>query len=266
MRFTERKGDAARMAREAATGASPPTCVAACGGDGTIQEVAGALAEARSRVGDGCPSLGLAPAGRCNDFARALGVPREVKAIAEILARGVPKPTDLGVANGRWFCTVATLGIDAEVSGFVDTMRVPLRGTPAYVYGAVRVLMRYRPPELRISGDFGEFERSVFLASTANTSTYGGAIPIVPQASPCDGWMDLCVIDRVSRLRALALIPTVMAGRHSKAKEVRFFRTKQLHIVAGEALPIWADGERLTQTPVTIEVAAAAVLVMLPGL
>ena len=71
-------------------------------------------------------------------------------------------------------------------------------------------------------------------------------------------------IDRVSRRRA-RVDPDGDGGPTLEGQKRFVFRTKQLHIVAGETLLIWADGERLTQTPVTIEVAAAAVLVMLPG-
>ena len=56
------------------------------------------------------------------------------------LLGGEPQFVDLGRANGRYFCTVAALGVDADVSSYVDAMQLPLRGTPAYVVGALRVL------------------------------------------------------------------------------------------------------------------------------
>ena len=262
---TTASGDAERLAHAAvADGAQRPKCIVACGGDGTIQEVASALAEAQSALGDACPALGLAPAGRCNDFARAFGIPTDPTTIADVLLNARAMPTDLGRVNGRYFCTVATAGVDADVSSFVDTMRMPLRGTLAYLYGAIRVLIRHRPYEMKITGDFGVIERTLLLASSANTSSYGGAIRIAPNADLSDGQLDLCVVDRVGRLRAIALIPSLLAGRHGRCPAVHFLRTRRLTIESPQPLEIWADGERIARTPATIEVIPAAIRVLRP--
>ena len=266
IKWTTSAGDGRRLAMQACErDADRPTCVVACGGDGTIQQVAGVLAEQRARIGDDCPSMGLAPAGRCNDFARALGVPRDPQGIADVLVSGTETPVDLGRANGRYFCTVATLGVDAEVSRFVDAMRIPLRGTLAYVYGALRVLARYRPTLVRIEGAFGVIEKAVFLASTANTASYGGAIEIAPDAVATDGLLDLCVIDHVSRVRAFVMLPRVLLGWHRSHPGVAFYRSSRLRIESDEPLELWADGERLGQTPVTIEAVKEAVRILLPA-
>ena len=256
---TQRTGDAEAISREAATGDDRPDCIVACGGDGTIQEVANALAST-----DGGPTMGLAPAGRCNDFARELGISTDPAKIAEVLTSGEARRIDLGRVNDRFFCTVATIGVDAEVSQFVDTMKMPLTGTAAYLYGAFRVLLTYRPRALRMAGDFGVIERPVFLASSANTSTYGGAIPIVPGASPVDGQLDVCVIDHVSWWRMLTLVPAVLRGRHRGAPEVRFLKTRKFVIDSDESLALWADGERIARTPATIEVVRGALNLMTP--
>ncbi|MCH7840892.1 MAG: diacylglycerol kinase family lipid kinase [Planctomycetes bacterium] len=263
---TTAAGDAERFAREAVA-AEPGRfdCVVACGGDGTVQEVAQALAELRVTLGDACPVLGLAPAGRCNDFARALNVPTDADRIADILLTATARAMDLGRVNGRYFCTVVTTGIDAEISRYVDQASMWLSGTPAYLLGAMRVLKRYRPQRVRLQGDFGCIEQPVFLASAANTSSYGGAVPIAPHARPDDGVLDLCIIEGMTRLQALMLIPTILRGRHVGNARVRFVRTKGFTIDATEPCELWADGQYMTQTPATIEVAPAAVRVPCPA-
>jgi diacylglycerol kinase (ATP) len=261
---TAGRGDAETAAREAVAQTQRPACIVACGGDGTVQEVAQALAVAGPALGDACPALGIAPAGRCNDFANALGIPHDVRRLADTLVTGHPTPVDLGRVNGRCFCTVATVGVDAEVSSYVESMRMPLNGTVAYLYGALRVLARYHPPTLRLKGDFGLIERPLFLASTANTSTYGGSIPIVPEAKPTDGVLNLCVIESISRLRALTLIPSVLRRRHGRRREVHFFPTTRVEIDSERALELWADGERMGTTPAVIDVLPRAIRVLLP--
>jgi len=265
IRHTAASGDAERFAQEAMVINSPASaCIVACGGDGSVQEIANALASARPALCDACPALGLAPAGRCNDFARAFRIPTDPAVIADVLLNGRALPTDLGRVNGRYFCTVATAGADADVSSYVNSMRMPLRGTLAYLYGAIRVLIHYRPYDMKITSDFGVIERPMLLASTANTSCYGGAIRIAPDADPADGRLDLCVVDRVSRLRAIALIPSLLAGRHGRCPAVHFHRTERLTIESPRPLEIWADGERIARTPATIEVAPAAIRVVRP--
>lgn len=242
--------------------AEPPACIVACGGDGTIQEVAHVLTECKKQGRPSVPALGLAPAGRCNDFARVFGITRDPAVIAESIMAGKEIAVDLGCVNGRHFCTVATVGIDAEISRFVDEMRMPLTGTPAYLYGALRVLMRYKPRGLRIEGDFGVIDKPVFLASTANTSSYGGAVPIAPNASPTDGLLDVCVIGFTTRWRALGMIPSVLRGRHTTRPGVSFERTRRLRIDAPNPLEIWADGEHIADTPANIDIVPAAIRVL----
>ncbi len=266
VRKTSAPGDAGRFAHDAAQDTDRrPSCVVACGGDGTVQEVAGALAACREMLGDCCPALGLIPAGRCNDFARGLGISRTVGCVAEILATGRASPIDLGRVNGHFFCTVATVGIDAEVTHFVHKMHLPLRGTPAYLYGAIRVLCTYKAPNLRIEGDFATIDRPLFLASSANTASYGGAIRIAPGAVPNDGFLDLCVIDAVTRLKALTLIASVLRVRHQHRPEVQMIRTKTLTIDADRPLELWADGEPVATTPARVEIAPNAIHVLLPS-
>jgi len=262
LRPTVQKGQAESAIRDACRDVTPPDVVIACGGDGTVQEVAGTLAVIRREMGDSCPLMGLAPAGRCNDFARAMGIATDPRAIAEALLRGTPRFVDLGRANGRYFCTVAALGVDAEVSSYVDAMQLPLRGTPAYVVGALSVLSRYRAKWMRIEGDFGIVERELFMASSANTPIYGGNMRIVPHADPADGFLDLCLIDPVSRLKALTLLPRVMAGKHVDLPNVQFLRSRSMKITAEPQLEMWADGERLTHTSVSIEAVPDAVRVL----
>ena len=116
---------------------------------------------------------------------------------------------------------------------------------------------------LRITGDFGAIERPLFLASSANTSSYGGSIRIAPDAVPTDGQLDLCVIEAVSRLRALTLIPKILAGRHRTLPEVQFIRSRQVRIDADEPLELWADGERIACTPALVQAVPDAIRVML---
>ena len=86
LHHTSAGGEAERIAHESSLRDNHrPDCIVACGGDGTMQEVANALASLRPTLCDSCPEMGLAPAGRCNDFARVLGVSTDPAHMAEVL-------------------------------------------------------------------------------------------------------------------------------------------------------------------------------------
>jgi len=262
--FTTRRGDAESIARKAlreSRGESGARlCVVACGGDGTIQEVVNAVMLEPGGAG----ILGLAPAGRCNDFASALGIRCDAEQVAGILLAGKTRPVDVGKVNDRYFCTVAALGFDAAVSRYVNHMRMPLRGTIAYVYGALRVLLVYRPVAVRIVCDDVTLHGPRFLVASANTSSYGGQMRIAPDANPFDGMLDLCVVSVLSRLRVLRLMRRVIRGEHGGLPEVSLVRSRSARIESPERREIWADGELVGETPAVIEVVPEAVRVAVP--
>jgi diacylglycerol kinase (ATP) len=81
---------------------------------------------------------------------------------------------------------------------------------------------------------------------------------------PTDGQLDICLVDPVSRLRALRLLPALITGKHVEQPEVRFLRTRRMVVESHDLQEIWADGERIACTPATIEVIPAAVQVLCP--
>ena len=257
MKTTTAPGDAQRLAAAAVQAGVP--CVVGCGGDGTLQEIASALAQTET-------ILGILPGGRCNDLARALGIHRSdtLSTLAAMLLKGPVRNIDLGTCTPltatpgqarRIFCTVATLGFDSEVTQFVLRHRFPLKGTIEYLHAALRVLARFQAPHVRLTGDFEMFEGPLLLAATGNSSSYGGAMHIAPGALLDDGHLDLCLVRAVSKLTLLRILPKVFNGQHVRHPAVRMQRTTfvQIEPVAGP-LTICADGEILGQAPARIEI------------
>jgi YegS/Rv2252/BmrU family lipid kinase len=273
-RPTSAPGDAEKIAEEAIAKHSgkSPLCVVACGGDGTVQDVANAVARSRAHANSSeseknpTAVMGVAPTGRCNDFARALSIPPSTQGIVRTLVEGTNSDIDLGRIGDRYFCTIAAIGFDAAVSRYVNEMWIPLRGAPAYVYGTLQTLIRYRTPQMRLRGDFDDYEGPVFFAACANTSFYGGAMRIAPSADPNDGKLDICLVRKISRLRTLSLLPSVMTGTHTGRQEVQMLRTTRLDLepLDESTVEIWADGEPMTTAPATVWCVPAAVVVRKP--
>jgi diacylglycerol kinase (ATP) len=252
---TSGRGDAQRLASDAI--ARGVRHIIGCGGDGTLQELSLALEGTTA-------ALGMLPVGRCNDFARALGVRRSdpLERLVAAWMSGRTRAVDLGACGERRFLTVATLGFDSEVSRFVETRKMWLSGAAAYLYGVLRVLLRFRSPEVCIQGDFGTFEGRILLAATGNTSVYGGVLEIVPGAKLDDGLFHLCLIRSVSMFEVIRMLPLVTKGRHVRHPAVRMLVSRFIDIQS--AVPQWicADGETLGQTPCRFEVHPSALNVM----
>lgn len=275
---TEGRGHARRLATEAlAAGAS---LVVGCGGDGTLQEIASALA------GSGA-AMGIVPVGRCNDFARALGftLKETPSQLADILISGPTRRVDVGVVEPSAaasvpavavphpafstdrpaFCTVATLGFDSSVNRYVEQHRLALKGTAAYLYAIARVLMNLKCPRVRLRGDFGLFEGEILLAATANSPFYGGAMHIAPGARLDDGLFHVCIVRAVHRCTVLRMLPKVMRGAHLSHPAVQLAKTSYLDIQTPDG-PEWvcADGESLAQTPLVLRNIARVLQVRAP--
>ena len=260
--LTAGAGDAEELARTAAN--SGATRIVACGGDGTVHEVVNGI-KSSANDGDGI-ALGIISTGRCNDLNFALGLPQDSTEAVDYLVRSEVRTVDLGRIGDRYFTTIATLGFDSEVSQYVAEGSPPrfLRGTPAYLYGAVIKLIKYRSQWVSLKGDFGEFEGAVFLAATGNTTRYGGRMKVTPSAIIDDGLLDVCLVRPVPRLEVLRMLPKTFRGRHVDHPAVSMYQTRRLEIDSREPLSLWADGELITQTPATIEVVPRGLSVLVP--
>ena len=252
---TTRPGEAESMARAAVD--EGRTGVLACGGDGTFHEVINGV---MSRPQGSEVIVGIAPSGRCNDFASALGLPRTAKAIGGLIVTGRSRRVDLGLVGARYFATVATLGFDSTVSQYVADGRVPrfLKGTSSYLYAISVQLFRYKDKIVRLEGDGLDYSGPTFLAATANTRQYGGNMKIAPDALPDDGALDVCLVESVPRREVVRILPGVFTGEHTAHPAVSMHRVKKLRIETDSPMPIWADGERISETPAEISVAPGA--------
>lgn len=257
--WTQRRGQARELAAAARDRGS--AVVVVCGGDGTVAEVLPELA-GRDR------SLGLLPAGTCNDLARALGIPVRLEPALRVLLEGRPRPIDLGRCGGHRFATVASFGFDAEVGEEMAEGRSPFPGTAGYLYTALRRLRGYHPAPVRLRGEFGVREQEVFLVAAGNTRSYGGGMRICPEADPTDGRLDLCLVDgSISPREVLALVPRIFRGGHLRSAAVHMLRSSWVEIEAldGSPISLRADGERLCETPTVLRADHQALRVIQPA-
>jgi len=219
--------------------------VVACGGDGTLHWIVRSLDLATV-------TLAMLPLGSGDDFARVLGIPLDTRGACDVIVDGEVREIDVALANDIRYLGVAGLGFDSEVARYANENVKHLRGPLVYLYSVFRVLSRFEPRRVTIVEDGVPRDQEIMFAVVGNTRQYGGGIRIVPTAVPDDRQLDLCVIDRCSRWELLKALPLAYNGGHVKKKYVSIVRGESFGFRSDMALDVYADGELLTTTPVTI--------------
>jgi YegS/Rv2252/BmrU family lipid kinase len=237
---SQRRGHARELAADAA--ATGARLVMAWGGDGTVNEVASALA-------GGETALGIIPAGSGNGLARHLGVARQPgKAISQALA-AVPRKIDVGELGGRVFASVAGIGFDAHIAGCFDRDVSGRRGLSTYARITVRELWGYEPAVYRIDERTNERvtgtarDRRALLITFANSAQFGNGARIAPAARVDDGRLDMVVFEEVSRFATVCGLPRLFNGTVGRLRGVSTEQITEATVEAAQPIAFHVDGE-----------------------
>jgi len=268
VRVSEDLDDAIRIARSAFDDGRG---VAACGGDGTVNALAGVAA-------DHGGVLGIVPTGAGNDFARHLGIDRRhwLDAVA-LLENGPVGSVDLGRAElagdrgatdttVRWFTSVANAGFDSEANRWANGVQWA-SGTTLYVLAVLRTLATYRPHRFRLTVDGDEHDIEAWLVAIGNTRGYAGGMQVTPGAELDDGQLDVCVVGAVSRFEFLRSFPRGFRGTHVSHPAVDMHRGKVVELASLETSPaieLYGAGERIGPLPARMEAVPGELQVVVP--
>ena len=255
VRETEGRGDAERLAKDAAR--ERFDVIAAAGGDGTINEVLNGLPE-------NSPPLAILPLGTVNVLAKEIGLPRSVDAIAETVAFGPSRPISLGLANGRRFAVMASVGLDARVVEGVDLGLKRHIGKWAYLYEALKQIIAAPPPPLRLRFHDGE-EEEVRGAIIANGRFYAGSFVAAPGADLEKPALAICRMTRSGRLAIPRYLVAMLLGRLAERGDYRIGEALDLEILGPAGAPLQADGDILCHLPASIRLLPAAVDLVFPS-
>jgi diacylglycerol kinase (ATP) len=268
VRETASPQDGLAAARQAARDGVPR--VVAAGGDGTLQAVVAGLVAGQPDAA-ARPWLGIVPAGRGNDLARALGLPAEPRAALGLALAGErARPLDLGrlVADGRelLFVNAAGLGFDGDVA--VRARRLPLRGFPAYALAALGSLAALPGPwEMAGTIDGRPVRGAVTIFTVANGHTTGGGFVIAAAARPDDGLLDFGRLGPSRRAEVLRLLWRALRADLGREPRFELGRFVELTASFSPGIPVHADGEIVSAgaREVTIAVLPSALRAVVPG-
>lgn len=274
--FTKRPGEAVEIAeREARAGRR---LVIACGGDGTISEVANGILRAESDA-----ELGLLPSGTGGDFRRTLNVPARAADAALALRDGLTRVMDAGrvrfVGAGgedesRFFVNVASFGMGGDVinrvksrSGLPAGAARLLGGKASFAAAALQAALTFEKPAVRVSLDGGpRSQMTVANFCVANARYFGGGMKIAPNAKVDDGRFDVVAVGDVSALTVLANSYRLYLGTHLGISEVRHALARLIRAEAanGDPVTLELDGETVGRLPAEFELLPGALRVRCP--
>jgi YegS/Rv2252/BmrU family lipid kinase len=231
---TERGGHARELAL-AALGRGVSLCIA-WGGDGTVNEVASALAFRTA-------SLGIIPSGSGNGLSREVGIPFDPRAAFEVALGERERVIDAGEIERRLFFNLAGVGLDARIAHQFAATGLVRRGFTRYLEIASTEIFTRAPHEYEIAID-GQLRRShVLLIAIANGRQYGNGALIAPTARIDDGKLDVVVVDDRSPWAVIRHAPKLFRGRLADVPGVTMSPATQVEIAAREPLIYHVDGE-----------------------
>lgn len=266
VRVTWEAGDAERYVTEAI--ADNIGIIIAAGGDGTLSEVATALAR-RSEPGAALPSLGLVPLGTANDFASAAQIPLDPREALRLIAQVQPQPIDLLCvsADGRdqWVANLASGGFGTEVTVNTNESLKSMLGGLAYVVSGLGQLGRIEPQRARIAGPGFDWSGDFIALGIGNGRQAGGGQALCPDALIDDGLLDLTIVPPLDGELAATLGTAMLDGRDAALARVAIrARLAWLEISVQAPLTLNLDGEPFEASAFRIDCERGRVRMHLP--
>ncbi len=271
-------GELARQAMDAGC-----DTIFACGGDGTIHNVAQALANSSA-------ALGVLPLGTANALAHDLGLPRDLAAAARALLKATPRRIALGYVkyvgpqgsiHSRYFVITAGVGVDAHLFYKLLTGAKQRMGMAAYYAKAWHMWFTYPMTRFRASycdqdsQDSSPQPKSALLTEllAVRIRNFGGVLrEFAPGASLGRDDMRLILCHTEKRLSYLAYVTRGLLGRGWHVPGIELVHSKKVScqyqaasFATNRRIYVEADGELLGTLPAEITVVPDALTLLMPG-
>ena len=242
-------GDCTKIA-QAAAATGDPVRIYACGGDGTLNEVVNGVAGYKNAA------VTNFPGGSGNDFIRIFSDPSAFRNLDRLLDAEVAE-FDLIRCGGHYSLNICSMGVDARIGTTMSKYKkIPLiSGAGAYLLSTgvqvAKGLSRHYVVEIE-----GEtVDKELTMICIANARWYGGGFNPVPDAAPDDGFMDVLLVEKISRLQAAKVIGKYKAGQYRELPDlITPYRCQKVTIHCDEKSEINLDGELLMSKDATFEI------------
>ena len=252
-------GECRRIAREAAE-SGEEVRIYACGGDGTLNEVAAGAA--------GYPNAAISvlSGGSGNDFVKLFNDPKAFFDLERLLdAEEVT--FDMIRCNDDLALNICSVGLDARIGTDVARYkRLPLlHGFKAYIASTVVNVFKGIAEHYMVEINGERIDGDQTFVCVCNGRYYGGGFNPIPEADPTDGKLDVLMVKKISLLQVPAIIGKYKNGRYKELAHVaRYFKTDCVKILCDKPTAINLDGELRMGEVVEMKVAKEKVRFFYP--
>lgn len=218
------------------------TDIVIIGGDGTVNQVTGALRGISVR-------FGIIPVGSGNGLARSANISIKPQQALAMIFTGHTKKVDAFLINNQYSCMLSGIGFDAQVAH--DFALKASRGLLTYTQQSIINFFKAHPYQFEVTIDGFSFFTDAFFISIANSNQFGNNFTIAPQASLHDGLLDIVIVQKMNK----AKLPFMML-KHIRSnnklqelvesmsqKNILYFQTASLVIKNMKHAPLHIDGE-----------------------
>jgi YegS/Rv2252/BmrU family lipid kinase len=243
---SQAKGQIVDLVEQAAHEKCSPIIVA--GGDGSLGDAVNGLARAAESTDETLGPLGIMPMGSANDLAYALGLPTDLNAAAQVIARGKTRDMDLGVLNGRYFINNSAVALEPYVTIKHEKIHW-IKGMGRYLVAVIQAIMDKPEWNGNIKWDGGEFNGKISSISIGNGRRTGGLF-MTPHADPFDGKLTVAYFYRPTRLGMLFALPRAFnedKGSYVELDGIYEVQATRISIHLDKPSPAHTDGELLPQ-------------------
>ena len=228
------------------------TDIIVCGGDGSVNQIAGALLGVAINIG-------IIPMGSGNGLAFAAKIPKNVTKALDVIFNGHALHIDSFYINKKFSCMLCGLGFDAQVAH--DFAKQQQRGLKTYIKQSVKNFRTAIPYPFELMVNDSLINTEAFFISIANSNQFGNNFTIAPQASLHDGLLDIVIVNKMSKMRMVwNVLKQIRKGevrpyedKKYHRTDIGYFQTKKITIQNPSMAPLHIDGDP-AETSSTFEI------------
>lgn len=233
---TKAAGDARKYIAQEAGDYQVVVC---SGGDGTVNETIDALMTLETR-----PILGVIPGGTTNDFATSLGLPKDMIEAASVIAKGNPKPLDIGQFGKEYFSYVAAFGLFTDVSYATPQSKKNILGHLAYLLEGIKRLGAIQSYSCKIDLGTEQLEGDFIFGMFTSTRSVGGfKLPGELDIRMDDGLFEVCLLRKPANFFDLQNIIISLLNQEIHSESLSFHKASKVVVTAQKPLAWTLDGE-----------------------
>lgn len=232
IRQTRSRGHATELSHQAISDGFD--IVVACGGDGTVNEVARALVDTDK-------ILGVLPSGSGNGFAMHIGMGRNTRRAIQKLNNCLPRKIDSCTVNDAFFLNLAGVGFDALIAYKAENGT--RRGLQMYLSMISKEMARFKAENFVVKVDDDIIEGPFTTIAVANSAMYGYNFTVAPLAELSDGLLDIVLVKEASVLRTIGASWRMLNNSLDKSPLVEIKKSREVSISTSRPYYFHIDGE-----------------------